>query len=149
MHGQQEPPLIAEEDKVFLMKKLWCHGQLLSPIMGIVTAIWSIIEYNTLLTIEFIYCIVAIILLPIWSFLSWRSMNAKWPPPSILVKCGLVLLCYYVGIGIITGKHLSHSTFTLCLFIFTILQLIETSAYLFMVKLLTPSLERQHNEELL
>ena len=149
MHGQQEPPLIAEEDKVFLMKKLWCHGQLLSPIMGIVTAIWSIIEYDTLLTIEFIYCIVAIILLPIWSFLSWRSMNAKWPPPSILVKCGLFLLCYYVGISIITGKYLSHSTFTLCLFIFTILQLIETSAYLFMVKLLTPSLERQHNEELL
>eukprot|EP01084_Bolivina_argentea_P157238 274010_1 len=148
MHDREEvPPLIAEEDKRYLLKKLWCHGQLLSPIQGIITTAWSIVQFDNVLMVEFIYCVIAILCLPIWSFLSWRSMNGKYPKPSILIRFGIILLCYYVGISIITGKYLSQSTFTLCIFIFTVLQFIETSAYLIMVKLLIRSLENEREYE--
>lgn len=135
------PPLIAEEDKQFLLKKLWCHGQLLSPLQGILTFIWCILQYKNILLIEFIYSVISIILLPLWSFMSWRSMNRKTPKPSKLIIIGIFLILYYIGITIILGKHISNSTFTICMFIFTLLQIIETSAYLSMVKILIKSLE--------
>lgn len=142
--SQEVPPLIDEKDKKFLLKKLWCHGQLLSPIMGIIMTVWSILEFDNLLVIEFIYCIIAIILLPIWSISSWRSMNGKSPKASVLIKIGIFLLCYYIGIIIITAKYSSSSTFTLGLLIFTILMLIETSAYLIMVQCLIKTLQDQY-----
>ena len=145
--SQEAPPLIDEADKKFLLKKLWCHGQLLSPIAGITITVWSILEINNLLIIEFIYCIIAIVILPIWSFCSWRSMNGKSPKASLLLKCGIILLLYYIGIIIITAKYLSLSTFTLCLFIFMILLLIETSAYLIMVKCLIETLQQQYDQQ--
>ena len=106
--------------------------------------VWSILKFNNLLVIEFIYCVIAIVLLPIWSISSWRSMNGKSPKASILIKIGIFLLCYYIGAIIITAKYLSASTFTLGLFIFTILMLIETSAYLIMVQCLSNTLQQQY-----
>jgi hypothetical protein len=89
---------------------------------------------------EFIYCSLAFLLLGCWSYLSWRSMNKLWPPPSVLIRAGLGLQCYYIGIIVVCARHLSNSTFALMVLMFTCLQVMETGAYLTMVGCLKDSL---------
>ncbi len=129
------------EDQQYLLKKLWCHGQLFAPIQGVMILLWSFKE--PLEGAEFIYCFLAALVLGSWSYLSWRSMNKLWPPPPVLIRAGLVLEGYYIGIIYITSHFVSTSVFALMVLMFTCLQIMETGAYLAMVGCLRDSLTTQ------
>ncbi len=123
-------PILDASEKQFLLKKLWCHGQLFAPIQGILIAVWA---FKELKKFELFYGCIAPILLGFWSWGSWRTMNKLWPTPTMLVKCGLCLLFYYIGIIVIGCGHIRDGTLDLLVVLFTILQVMETSAFLIMV----------------
>ena len=125
------------DDQQYLLKKLWCHGQLFAPIQGVMILVWSI---KTLKGTELIYCSLAVLLLGCWSYLSWRSMNKLWPPPSVLLRAGFCMEFYYTGIIYVCARHVKTSTFSLMVLMFTCLQVMETGAYLTMVGCLKDAL---------
>lgn len=134
------------DDQQYLLKKLWCHGQLFAPIQGVMILVWSFKE--PLEGGEFNFCLIAPLLLGCWSLMSWRSMNKFWPPPPVLIRAGLCLQCYYVGIIYVCGRHARTSTFSLMVLMFTCLQVMETGAYLTMVGCLKDSLSVTQSQPL-
>lgn len=137
--------LISESDQRFLLKKLWCHGQFLSPIIGLLIYVFA---FKILYGFSFFYCIISFPLYFIWSYFSYQSMNGKYPGPDLLRKAGYLLELYFIGIIIISIKFASDSTLALLVTIFSILQICENFAFLVMVKVLHKSLlnSRQENE---
>jgi len=62
------PPLVDEETRRLLLQKTWCHGQLVLPVF----AVWYLVLFFQ--GSGRVYLVAAIIL-PTWSYYSWRSIN--------------------------------------------------------------------------
>jgi hypothetical protein len=138
--------LISKSDQRFLLKKLWCHGQFLSPIIGLLIYVFT---FKMLDGFSFFYCIISFPLYFIWSYFSYKSMNGKYPDPDLLGKAGFFLELYFIGIIIISMKFAKDSTLALLVLIFSILQICETFAFLVMVKALDKSLIDSRQDDLI
>jgi len=124
-------------EQQYLLKKLWCHGQLFAPIQGLFVAVFS--YHDRLRGFNFFYAISAVPLLTVWSWASWRCMNSQFPP-SKLVTFGLVLEVYYIGLLSIVFPLAWSSTVALFVLVITGMQIMETAAYLAMVNYLKNSI---------
>lgn len=129
--------LLDSEDQQFLLKKLWCHGQLFAPIQGLLISCWAFVDLRGFSTV---YAVVAAPLLFLWCLMSWRCMQAMSPAPRLLVKIGLALELYYLGIIITCFNYWLSSTLTTVVLVVTALQVMETAAFLTMVNCLRDSI---------
>ncbi len=65
--------IVAEEDRPFVIKKIWCHGQsVLPPIIGIASLSYAIREPNCSYGVWLGF--VVPFLLCAWPFVSWRAV---------------------------------------------------------------------------
>ena len=92
----------------------------------------------------------SIVMLPIWSLLSWRMMQGRKAHHAwIILGFGSPLLLYYAMVIRIAVQEdcLDENPYQLGLVILTVLQCIETSAYLVVVACLKDSLVQDDTDE--
>jgi hypothetical protein len=61
-----------------LLKKLWCHGQLVAPLQGCAYAYWAVVAApDQILPSERVLLWVSAGVLPFWGWVSWRQMHSN------------------------------------------------------------------------
>lgn len=127
-----------------LLMKTWCHGQVVAAFQGVLYFAWGY-ESTDLSNTWRALLTSSILLLPIWSIVSWRSMQGRrayyaW----IILAFGTILLVFYAAV-IWVALEDDHP-YQLGLVILTALQCMETSAYLVVVACLKESLEEDDSD---
>ena len=122
-----------------LMKKTWCHGQIIAAFQGVLYALWGY-EGSNLPQLWRSVLMSSMAILPLWSLLSWRAMSARkaifgW----MILGFGVLLLPFY-GLVIWMAVQDSSNPYQLALIILTGLQCMETCGYLLVVACLKDSL---------
>jgi len=115
-----------------ILKKIWCHGQLVLPMFGVFYLYWSFREKSIGLAF-------AGIVLPFWSMLSYRAVFV----PHKFRAC-----TFWIGAGYVQTAHLiaflyflqsaASSSGSLLLVIASVLFFIETLAFLLVFHNLGP-----------
>eukprot|EP00435_Cladocopium_sp_Y103_P060786 s1576_g22.t1 len=128
-----------------LMKKTWCHGQVVAAFQGVLYFAWGY-ESTDLSTTQRALLMFSILLLPIWSIVSWRSMQGRRAYYAWLILLfGAILLVFYAAV-IWFALEDDQNPYQLGLVILTALQCMETSAYLVVVACLKESLEEDDSD---
>jgi hypothetical protein len=70
--------MMDESTKDLVLKKTWCHGQAIAPIYGLICLIWF--AHNK--SIDLLY---AGLLLPIWSYLSYRAVFTEYSFSTLMI----------------------------------------------------------------
>jgi hypothetical protein len=117
-----------------LLKKLWCHGQLVAPLQATAYAWWAVVATKEeMLFEERILLWVSAAILPFWGYVSWRQMHSNSENAGkIILRFGFVVEVLHTTVVIFAARKLSN-TANLVVFIFTLLHVIETFAYLLAV----------------
>eukprot|EP00438_Fugacium_kawagutii_P013076 Skav213377 [mRNA] locus=scaffold797:150678:151321:+ [translate_table: standard] len=122
-----------------LIKKTWCHGQIVAAFQGVLYFAWGYESTEISNTWRRIL-MSSIVLLPIWSIVSWRSMKGRRAYHAwIILVFGSALLVFYAAVIWIALQD-DQNLYQLGLVILTALQCMETSAYLVVVACLKDSL---------
>lgn len=121
-------------DVRLLLKKLWCHGQLVAPLQGAAYAWWAIeASSSEILDSERVLLWISAGVLPFWSYVSWRQMHSSSAhAASIILSFGLFMELLHTAVVVLAAHNLS-SAMNLIVFIITLLHVIETAAYLLMI----------------
>eukprot|EP00913_Durusdinium_trenchii_P032525 g30450.t1 len=115
-----------------LMKKTWCHGQIIAAFQGVLYGLWGFGDAALSKPCRMLL-MSSLILLPTWSGMSWWAMHGRRACHAwIILGFGLALLPFY---GIVLGIALEDGSnpYQLALVILTSLQCIETAGYLLVV----------------
>lgn len=132
-----KPSMIDEETKQIIIKKTWCHGQLLAPVMGILCACWALSGRASSVS-SIAMLLYASIILPLWSVVSYRAISSQ-PSHATLTRWGLLVELAHLGIFVLASKNL-HETWSLLMFISSGLFFVETLAFLAVVTAFRSSL---------
>ena len=118
-------------DVRFLLKKLWCHGQLVAPIQACLYAYWAVTATDAqVLDSERVLLLVSASILPIWGYVSWTRMKQHGiRPVRVILGLGILMEIIHICVVIVASQRLQ-DTANLILFIVTILHVIETFMYL-------------------
>eukprot|EP00534_Pseudo-nitzschia_fraudulenta_P000061 CAMPEP_0201125496 /NCGR_PEP_ID=MMETSP0850-20130426/21692_1 /ASSEMBLY_ACC=CAM_ASM_000622 /TAXON_ID=183588 /ORGANISM="Pseudo-nitzschia fraudulenta, Strain WWA7" /LENGTH=164 /DNA_ID=CAMNT_0047393545 /DNA_START=236 /DNA_END=730 /DNA_ORIENTATION=- len=147
--------IIADEDRSFVLKKIWCHGQsIFPPIIGIAFVVYACRESNHIAMSFFVFAVLCA-----WPFLSWKaiataataspqlvvpsfprdeeprtSLFANVSPYRLLRWGGIVVLAVYLLILFVATTNAGGSSgLRMLLTIFSGLAAIETVAFLLVV----------------
>lgn len=141
-HHNAMPPLIVssnpppswmdEETRQMVLKKTWCHGQLVAPLYS-VAIMWWYFSHHLLLVLW-----VPILYFPCWCYMSFQNVFTDFSYPMLLAgglaaeMCHGIVLMQAVGVGL-------DQTANLLFCIASGLFLFETFAFLCVVTALRPS----------
>lgn len=94
--------LVDEETRQIILKKTWCHGQLVLPAFAALYVWLALFRgYNPFV---FLY---AAIVLPTWSFYSFQAVSSSYVPVRQLC-CGVVLVeVAHLGVLVVAAQDLS------------------------------------------
>ncbi|CAK9053450.1 Uncharacterized protein SCF082_LOCUS29100 [Durusdinium trenchii] len=143
-----EPNAMNELDAAtsrLLMKKTWCHGQIIAAFQGVLYGLWGFGDAALSKPCRMLL-MSSLILLPTWSGMSWWAMHGRRACHAwIILGFGLALLPFY---GIVLGIALEDGSnpYQLALVILTSLQCIETAGYLLVVACLKECLVQDDRE---
>ena len=117
-----------------LLKKLWCHGQLVAPLQATAYAWWAVAaRKEEMLFEERVLLLVSAAILPFWGYVSWRQMHSKSKRAGRrILQFGFVVETLHTAVAILAARKLSNTP-NLAVFIFTILHVLETAMYLLAV----------------
>lgn len=124
--------LVDEETRQFILKKTWCHGQLVLPAFAVLYVWLAFFRgYNTLV---FLY---AAIILPAWSFYSFQAVSSsRGAVPLRPLCCGVVLVeVAHLGVLVVAAQDLS-TALNMLLLVASGLFMVETAAFLGVVAFL-------------
>ena len=122
--------LIDEETRVMILKKTWCHGQLVLPVLS-VWYLWLLASSASSSMMDKVVLLYAGIALPCWSYLSYRAVASSGPTPATFGWGALVQLAHAGILWRAARDTLSSNTTTnTILAIVSALLLIETAAFL-------------------
>ena len=129
-----------------LMKKTWCHGQVIAAFQGIFYAYWGY-ESTEVPKSSRILLACSAVVLPVWTLTSWfamhgRSSSCGW----MILGFGSILLLLYLSVFAI-ALQASGDPLQLAAIIVTGLQLVETSAYLTVVACLKEALVQDAGQD--
>jgi hypothetical protein len=149
----QNSPLARDDECIdpptarLLVKKTWCHGQIIAVGQGVGYAYWGIAggEAGRLDPAASVFLVFFALLLPLWTVLSWRATNVVGPAlgraaRKRLLGAGALLCCGYVAVLCLAAKD-AGERINMFILIFTGLQLVETAAFLVVVSCLGWALE--------
>ena len=129
-----------------LMKKTWCHGQVIAAFQGVFYAWWAY-QRNDMLQGSRRFLTFSALLLPVWTLTSWCAMRGQSSHDGwVILGFGGALLLYYVVVLFI-AMHASGDPLQLPAIIVTALQFVETSAYLTVVACLKDALVEDTNQD--
>jgi hypothetical protein len=123
-------PLVDEETRKIILKKTWCHGQLILPAFSFLYLYLFIFQNHK------VYFLYAAIVLPCWSYASYRAVFIRYSIRVLLIG-GLLVELAHAGILIVALQSPSTSL-GLLLIIASVLFLIETAAFLGVATLFRP-----------
>ena len=119
---------IDEETRVLVLKKTWCHGQLVLPAFAAFYLYLSVASFHLIL-------LFAAIVLPIWSYFSYQKMISSASAPSPVVFWTLATLAQVAHAGVFAYSFRAEQT-NLLLTISSGLFFVETIAFLLVVRVL-------------
>lgn len=128
--------ILDDETKAIVIKKTWCHGQLIAPLYGFLCLYWAVSSGTQDPRLW-----LAALVMPCWSYLSWRAISSA-PSYNTLLYGGIVAELCHVGVFSVAVQH-TKDTLGLLLTIASGLFFIETAAFLGVVTWLRPTLEQQ------
>ena len=114
-----------------LLKKIWSHGQLIAPFQGLALGYWGI-SSNKLYTWERAILIIAALVLPAWSAITWWAMKGTTINHGRLILClGVYIEVLYAAVLVVAARGID-TTNSLRLFalVSTILQVSSRSKLL-------------------
>jgi hypothetical protein len=126
-----------KETKQIVIQKTWCHGQALAPFYGIACGYWATQQSSGRLRL-----LVAAVLLPAWSVVSYRSIFVH-PKYRTIVAGGALTMVAHIGVFSVAIQELS-DTFHLFMCIASGLFFVETGAFLMVATFFRASLERHY-----
>ena len=121
-------------DVRFLLKKLWCHGQLVAPVQAGAYSYWAVAATDAqVLFAERVLLIVSAAVLPLWSYVSWTRMKRQGlhAVHTILWLGGFIEVLHTV-VCVVAAQKLDNLA-NKVIFIVTLLHVVETFMYLFAV----------------
>jgi hypothetical protein len=131
-------PLFDEETRELILKKTWCHGQLVLPLFAILYAVefvrpTSLHQFNG-------WFLFAAVVFPFWSYISYNiiARPGRYPLRPLLGG-GLLVELAHAGILHTVMPTSRKSTMDLLLVIASGLFLIETAAFLCVAWKLRPA----------
>ena len=128
-----------------LIKKTWCHGQIIAAFQGVAYGYWGITA-DDLGTPARALLISAALLLPAWTAVSWWAMKGRETRHGrIILGFGIMLLLLYAFVLVIAAQD-PGAPIHLAAIVFTSLQLVETFAYLVVVACLRDALVQDTSE---
>jgi hypothetical protein len=126
-------PLIDEETRQMVIKKTWCHGQLVAPMYSIVLLWWYFAGPRaTILWFPILY-------FPCWCYWSYKNVFGDFSFQQVLAGGILAELCHAIVLILAIRAGLDQSTSNLIICIAAGLFLIETAAFLCVVTALRAS----------
>lgn len=116
-----------------LLKKLWCHGQAISPFQGLAYAVWALSDDAAVSGSFRILLWVAALKFPVWGYVSWRCLQLRYGGHSITIVAVLGLVVVAIDLLIVhtgwtNGEFAKSWPLMAC--IATGLHAVETSAFL-------------------
>lgn len=125
--------MLDEDTRRLVIQKTWCHGQVLAPVYGILCLIWFSSEGNP-------WLLYAGILLPVWCYVSYRSVFVDFSPRQLVIG-GILVEIAYVAVFSLTipnvkrgnssyGQQGGGAAFYMLLCIASALFAVETFAFL-------------------
>ena len=112
-----------EQTSRLVVKKTWCHGQLIAPVYGLICGYWA---YKV--RIDDVRLWASTIVMPVWSYVSYRSISTR-PSYGTLLVGGFIALCVHAAVFSVAVVQTSN-TFGMIMTIFSGLLFIETLAFL-------------------
>ena len=131
--------LLDEDTKIIVIKKTWCHGQLIAPLYGFLSAYWAFSA-----SINDLRLWIAALVMPIWSFSSWKSISST-PSYKMLLYGGCIVELCHLGIFTVAIRH-TETILGLLMLIASILFFVETAAFLCVASWLRPALEQLNRD---
>jgi hypothetical protein len=126
--------MMDESTRQMVLQKTWCHGQAVAPCYGILCVVWF--AYDPAHSVGLLY---AGIVLPIWSYVSYRAVFSDYRARRLLIGGMFVELAYALvfraALAAGIQSHTSGSTWHLLMLITSGLFFIETFAFLVVVRL--------------
>jgi hypothetical protein len=131
--------LIDASTSRLLIKKTWTHGQIVAAVQGVMYAIWGITATDKAVW-QRALLIFGGVMLPAWTIISWWAMKRKTVWHAHLIQFfGTLNIVLYIAVLFITASDL-HKTLNLLVFICTLLQTVETYAFLMVLTCLRKAL---------
>jgi hypothetical protein len=125
------PSWIDEETRQMVLKKTWCHGQLVAPIYSVVLLWWYFSQkQSVVLWFPILY-------FPYWCYLSYKNVFSDFSYPKLLAGGVLAELSHIIVLAQTIRSGLDQ-TVNLLLCIASSLFLFETFAFLCVVTALRP-----------
>jgi len=129
-HTLDRGEIMDESTKRLLVKKIWCHGQAIAPFQGFACGYWAVAEPESPLPQRMLLFLAAIVL-PIWAVVSWRAVHGRslnyW---KIICSFGLFIEVVHTSVVIVAVQQGLKESLHLLTFIFSVLHIVETAAYL-------------------
>ena len=134
---------IDEDTRRLLLKKTWCHGQLVLPVWSIVVFFW----YLRGMSGDNDYSVgrqhilwIPIVVFPCWFYVSYRSVFSDYSRQQLAIGGIAVQLSHAIVLVVSTTgpKSLKDDTWNMIMCIVSVLFLIETSAFLCVVTTCRP-----------
>jgi hypothetical protein len=131
--------MIDDETREVVIKKTWCHGQLVAPGYSFVLLWWYLKRRDQLSALLWL----PILYFPLWCYVSYKNVFGDFSYRTITAGGIMAEMCHLVVL-IETLKNLK-DTMYLILCIASTLFLIETAAFLCVVTALRPKEFRPNN----
>ncbi|KAG7358075.1 hypothetical protein IV203_014662 [Nitzschia inconspicua] len=127
------PSWIDEDTRQMVLKKTWCHGQLVAPIYSVVLLWWYFSHRRSVLILW-----IPILYFPYWCYLSYKNVFADFSYPKLLAGGIMAELCHLLVLIQSIRAGLDQTT-NLLLCIASGLFLFETFAFLCVVSAFRPN----------
>jgi hypothetical protein len=125
------PSWIDEETRQVVLKKTWCHGQLVAPLYSVVLLWWYFSK--TLSVVIWI----PILYFPFWCYLSYKNVFADFSFPKVMIGGIIAEICHIIVLTQSIRSGLDQTT-NMILCVASSLFLVETLAFLCVVMALRP-----------
>ena len=141
-----EPENLDAATSRLLMKKTWCHGQIIAAFQGMFYAYWGLCSSNMPQACRILLGLSAVAL-PVWTWTSWCAMHGRTSfHGKLILGFGSALLVLYIAIFQIALRD-SDNPLQLAAMIVTALQFVETLAYLLVVAWLRDALVEDTSQD--
>ena len=117
-----------------LLKKLWCHGQVVAPFQGACYGAWAASDDAAISAGFRALLWVAAAKFPLWACVSWKALHSRYGRRSFAVLalfgCAIVALDLLIAATAWRTPGELQQGWTLLAFIATCLHVVETTAFL-------------------
>jgi hypothetical protein len=125
------PSWIDEETRQVVLKKTWCHGQLVAPIYSLVLLWWHFSKSLSIVVW------IPILYFPFWCYLSYKNVFADFSLPNVMIGGIVAEICHIIVLTQTIRSGLDQTT-NMILCVVSSLFLVETLAFLCVVMALRP-----------